>query len=319
VNTTEPKPAIVNYDAAGYDYTSFWEGKDYEHWSEGRALRRAITQLGRPRWLADFGGGFGRNAVHYRDRVDHSVLIDYSRTNLSRAAQIHSDDIAAGRMFLVRADLNHLPFTGAAFDSAIVIRVLHHLPDLDRTLAEMGRVVGRSWILDVPIKHHAFGIMRGAVHRDIRSLRDETPRQTGNTEFPFFNYRLETVRETLRSGQWDTTLLASVNNFRRWDRRLPGVAVKGLTPFVHLLERGMQGAGRGWWGPSQFLLALRQPPADPVLPDSAGLGEPGQAGFTVRVVCPACRQPLRWSHDAARCDVCERDFAREGAFWNFAD
>ena len=319
MNTTERKPAIVDYDTGGYDYRGFWQGKDYEHWSETRALRAAIRHLGRPRWLVDFGGGFGRNAAHYRDRVDHSVLVDYSRTNLTRAAQLHGDDIAAGRMFLVRADLNQLPFVDAAFDSAIVVRVLHHLPDLNRTLAEMGRTIGRSWILDVPIKHHALGMVRATMKRDLKSLRNDVPRQTGSTEFPFFNFNLNTVRETLHSEHWDTTLLASVNNFRRWDRRLPGAAVKGLSPLVHVLERSMQGVGKGWWGPSQFVLALRQSPSDPSLQGLDELGEQTHAEFARRMTCPSCRQPLQWSTDSAHCASCGRDFKNNGAYWNFAD
>jgi hypothetical protein len=318
VNITEPKPAIVDYDTGGYDYRGFWQGKDYEQWSETHALRVAMRHLGRPRWLADFGGGFGRNAAHYRERVDHSVLIDYSRANLSRAAQLYGEDISAGRMFLVRADLNQLPFVSSAFDSGIVVRVLHHLPDLNQTLREMGRVVGRSWILDVPIKHHALGVARAAVKGEIKSVRSDAPRQTGNTEFPFFNYKLDAVRDALHAQQWDTTLLASVNNFRRWDRRLPGAAVKGLSPLFHALEVGMQSVGKGWWGPSQFVLALRQPPGVPALRNLDELGEPEDPDFSRRVVCPACKQALRWSADSARCTNCERDYARDGSFWDFA-
>jgi SAM-dependent methyltransferase len=318
VNATEPKPAIVDYDTGGYDYRGFWQGKDYEHWSETRALRVAMRHLGRPRWLADFGGGFGRNAVQYLGRVDHAVLIDYSRSNLTRAAQLYEDEIASGHMFLLRADLNQLPFVDAAFDSAIVVRVLHHLPDLNRTLREMGRVVGRSWILDVPIKDHALGMMRGAVKGDIKPLRDDIPRQTGNTEYPFFNFKLEAVRRALLEQRWDTTQLASVNNFRRWDRRLPNAAVKGLAPLFHALEVGMQSVGKGWWGPSQFVLALRQPPGEPLLQNADQLGEPEHAEFSRRVVCPACKQALRWSQNTAHCANCRRDFVRDGAFWDFA-
>src|SRR5690349_13860415 len=108
--------AIADYDRNGYDYRAFWNGRDYEAWAEDRALHRLAPLLEHPRWLADFGAGFGRNATHYRTRADRYVLIDYSATNLRNAAATLAPDIRSGRAFLIRADLNRLPFVDAAFD-----------------------------------------------------------------------------------------------------------------------------------------------------------------------------------------------------------
>src|SRR4051794_11870370 len=101
---------IADYDSNGYDYRSYWADRDYESWAEDRALRRLIPLLGEPDWMVDFGAGFGRNAVHYRGRARRYVLVDYSATNLANASRAMAADVAAGRAFLIRADLNHLPF-----------------------------------------------------------------------------------------------------------------------------------------------------------------------------------------------------------------
>src|SRR4051794_6097233 len=111
---------IADYDSGGYDYRTYFQHRDYERWAEDRVLRRLVPALGRPAWLADFGGGFGRNAVHYRRRAQRYVIVDYSTTNLANAARGLAGDVADGRAFLVRADLNRLPFVTGAFDAAVV-------------------------------------------------------------------------------------------------------------------------------------------------------------------------------------------------------
>ena len=150
-------PTIMDYDDDGYDYRTFWQNRDYEQWAERRILRRLFHQLGQAKWLVDLGGGFGRNALHYHQHVDHAVIVDYSMGNLQRAASTLSAELASGHIFLVRADLYHLPFIEDAFDVGLLVRVLHHLTAVDTALMEMGRVVGKQWILDIPIKHHLSG------------------------------------------------------------------------------------------------------------------------------------------------------------------
>ena len=134
VRPTSPHDTVADYDSNDYDYQTFWTGRDYEHWAETVVLTRLMRELGPSEWFADFGGGFGRNAVHYRDWVAHAVLIDYSVTNLVRAGELYAEDVAAGRLHLVRADLAALPFVDSAFDASMTVRVLHHLAEIDQAV-----------------------------------------------------------------------------------------------------------------------------------------------------------------------------------------
>jgi SAM-dependent methyltransferase len=306
---------IVDYDGFGYDYRTYWTGRDYEQWAEDRVMRRLVPRLGRAGWFIDFGGGFGRNAAHYRDQVDRYVIADYSATNLSAAAQELRPDVDAGRTFLVRCDLAALPFADHAFDAAIVVRVLHHLTDLDGALAEMGRTVSGRWLLDVPIKHHALGLLRGAVRRDWRRITGPAPLMTGTSRYPFWNFQLTAVRELLAAAGWRTKVAASVNNLRRWDRRLPGRLVRTLAPGVRLAELAGQRGGRGWWGPNQFLLADRA-----AGPSPAAVGPevpPGVPAIAGRMACPHCHGVLDWTPEAATCPPCAATYPRVGAYWDF--
>ncbi|MGC2191921.1 MAG: class I SAM-dependent methyltransferase, partial [Candidatus Dormiibacterota bacterium] len=252
-----PAPAsqeIVDYDS-GFDYCAFWGNRDYEQWVEARTLRRLLPRLGQAEWFADFGGGYGRNAGHYRAVAEHVILVDYSVTQLTRAAEWLAPEIAAGRVHLIRADLGRLPLIDSAVDAAMIVRVLHHMTEVEPCLMEMGRTVGRRWLVDVPIKHHALARLRGVRRGTSGQLRGPEPIVTGSTDYPFYTFQLAAIRECLRRAGFRSHTAASVNNFRRWDQVLPTGLVRGRRPAVYSMELAAQRLGRGWWGPSQFLFA----------------------------------------------------------------
>ena len=308
---------IVDYDAFGYDYRTYWGDRDYELWAEDRALSRLVPHLGRPEWFVDLGGGFGRNAAHYRTTAGHYVIADYSATNLSNAAQMLADDIAGGRAFLVRCDVNALPFADAAFDAGMVVRVLHHLGEVDRALEEMGRVIAGPWLVDVPIKHHVLGVLRGIARGRWREVRGPEPTASGSAEEPIWSFRLSAIRQRLERCGWHTRVLASVNNLRRWDAGLPQALARAIRPLVNLIELGAQQVGRGWWGPSQFLLARRAVSASKT-PLGKRPSESGEApGHAALMVCPACRGALSWTSDSATCVTCVGRYPKVGAYWDF--
>jgi SAM-dependent methyltransferase len=307
---------IADYDSNGYDYRAYWHGRDYEQMAEDRALRRLVPRLGRSQWFADFGGGFGRNAAHYRSRAARYVIVDYSATNLANASHMLAEDVSAGRAFLVRADLNALPFVDAAFDAAIVVRVLHHLPDLERAMAEMGRVVGGRWLIDVPIKHHVLGVARGVVRREWHTVLGPDPVRTTAGAEPFWNFQLAAVRRLLLRYGWQTRVAASVNNLRRWDRGLSRRTAGALRPAALVIEALVQRCGIGWWGPNQFVLAER---SAPVRGNGATTTRvwPGAPAIAAVLACPRCHGGLVWSADAASCMDCPGRYERVDAYWDF--
>jgi len=308
---------IVDYDS-GFDYYAFWGNRDYEQWVEARTLRRLLPRLGRSNWFADFGGGYGRNAIHYPSVANNVILVDYSVTQLSRAAQNLAPEVGAGRVHLIRADLGRMPLIDSAVDSAMVIRVLHHMTDVDRCVSEMARTVAQRWLVDVPIKHHVLARLRSLRNGRPGELRGPAPNVTGSTDYPFYTFQLAAVRERLRRSGFRSHTAASVNNFRRWDQVLPARWVSGLRPVVYSMELTTQRLGRGWWGPSQFLLATRLRPGTARL-RLAGPETPTHlAGLAQRTWCPSCQADLRWSDSAARCAGCDRVYPRRDGFWDFA-
>lgn len=315
---TDAQGTVADYDSNDYDYQTFWAGRDYEQWAETQALGRLMRRLGPSDWFADFGGGYGRNAAHYRDWTAHTVLVDYSVTNLNRAADLRGADVASGRLHLVRADLAELPFVDRAFDAAMTIRVLHHLADVDRSLEETLRTVRRTALYDVPIKHHVLARARSATSKARRAeVTDAAPVQVGRTDEKFWTFQLAAVRSSIEHAGFDTAVVASVNNFRRWDQHIPDTAVSVLTPPMRALEQVAQRGGRGWWGPNQFVLATRHAPQPPQLARTPeGIDGP-LAELARRMRCPVCGGALHWTADEASCATCAVTFGRSGAFWDF--
>jgi 2-polyprenyl-3-methyl-5-hydroxy-6-metoxy-1,4-benzoquinol methylase len=66
-------------------------------------------------------------------------------------------------------DLQELPFPDGSFDLAAAIEVLEHVPDPERTLAEMARVAARHLLVSVPREPlwRALNVARGAYVRDL--------------------------------------------------------------------------------------------------------------------------------------------------------
>src|SRR5512140_2201355 len=104
--------------------TAFWPGREYEDRAERIALTHMLPPRGRR--LCEIGAGYGRLADFYRG-YDCVVLLDYSRTMLQDAVKLLGND---PRFIFVAADLYHLPLADNALDTALTVRVLHHVADI---------------------------------------------------------------------------------------------------------------------------------------------------------------------------------------------
>src|SRR5579862_1973648 len=201
-------PPVINYDSDGYDYRRYWDGRSYENWAETRVIRRWLAHQPQIDWLVDLGGGYGRNIPLYLQYARHVTLVDYSWTNLTNAASaLLADPAYQGRVFFIRANLYHTPFRDAAFEVGMTVRVLHHLIATDAALAEMGRTIEKSWLLDVPSKHHLLAQARLLAHGRRPSYGDHRPLDLGTPEEPYMSYDLGVIRQTLTQLGWSSRLV----------------------------------------------------------------------------------------------------------------
>ncbi len=316
-SSTPSSPPIINYDTDGYDYRSYWNGRSYENWAERRVIRRWLAHQPPIDWLVDLGGGFGRNIPLYLQYAHHVVLADYSWTNLTNAAStLLANPANSGRVFLLRVNLYHTPFRDAAFDVGMTVRVLHHLIATDAALAEMGRAIGSAWLLDVPSRHHLLAQARLLAHGKRPSYGDHRPLDIGTPEEPYMSYDLGVIRQELTRLGWSSRLVASVANFRRWERVVPRPAQPLARPIVYGAEVVGQQVGRGWWGPSQWL-GLTRPRATLAAVAPQGDAPEEWRALAPRLWCPSCHSELTWSAAGPRCAACQRDFEQRDHIIDF--
>lgn len=136
--------------------TEFWQGRDYEDAVERIALTKMLPARGTR--LVEVGAGFGRLADLYRG-YEQVILLDYARSMLQDAvARLGNDP----KFIFVAADLYNLPFADNALDTALTIRVLHHVVNIPAAFAQVARVVHPrgTYITDFANKKHLKAIAK---------------------------------------------------------------------------------------------------------------------------------------------------------------
>ena len=293
----EHERRLCDYEDSGYR-TDFWEGqgREYEDLVERIALRRLVPPAGKR--LLDIGAGFGRLSEFYRG-YEEVVLLDYSRSLLRQAqARLGRD----GPVRYVAANFYAMPFAGVTFDTAMMVRVVHHVEDVPALLGEVARVLagGGTYVLEFASKRHLKAIFRYALR-----LQRWSPYDLAPYEFVEMNYDFHPtwMRERLAGAMFHVKRCLTVSHFR-----LP--VLKRLVPprVLAFLDSVCQPTGR-WWQltPSVFLLcALDKPVHD----------APGDLRFR----CPGCgSDSLDETSAAVVCDTCGRRWPIEDGIYNFKE
>jgi ubiquinone/menaquinone biosynthesis C-methylase UbiE len=93
--------------------------------------------------ILDLGSGHARSLAELAARASkgHVVGADPSELMVEIAAQRNRPLIEAGRVEVVRAAVESLPFTDGSFDRGLCVHVLYFWKDLDVALREIARVL----------------------------------------------------------------------------------------------------------------------------------------------------------------------------------
>lgn len=281
--------AICDYEGSPYRM-AFWEGQQREF--EDRAERIALRHLLPPggRRLVEVGAGFGRLADLYA-RFEQVILLDYSRSLLQEARERFGSD---PRIVYVAANIYQMPLSTGAVDTAVMVRVAHHLADVPCALRELARVLcaGGTLVMEYANKRHLKSIARYVIGRQRWNPFDPEPYEFAPLNFDFhpawmsrrlreagFQIERERAVSHLRSGllkRWfPGEILARMDG---WLQR-PGAAIK-LAPSVFVRAR------RAGSPPTRLPDVCFRCPAcgvEPLTSAPAGL------------LCPACHRlwPLR--------------------------
>jgi ubiquinone/menaquinone biosynthesis C-methylase UbiE len=286
---------ICDYEDSDYR-TDFWEGqgREYEDLAERAALRRLLPPRGRR--LLDVGAGFGRLSEFYAG-YDQVVLLDYSRSLLRQAqARLGRDP----RFVYVAASFYAMPFAADQFDAAMMVRVMHHVADVQTFLSEVARILagGSTFVVEHANKRHLKAILRYALGRQAWDPFSWEPYEFVEMNFDFHP---DWMRARLAEAMFHVKRTLTVSHFR-----LP--LFKRLLParLLAAADAALQPTG-AWWQltPSVFFQAEAE-------------GAPADATDTLCFHCPACgHSPLKEIGDGLTCPACEQDWPIHDGIYNF--
>ncbi|MCW2798936.1 MAG: hypothetical protein JWQ70_408 [Aeromicrobium sp.] len=254
VSDETPSKKVANQYERGYDYTKYWDNRDYENAAEHIAIRRLLkgNHYGS---AADIGGGFGRLCILLRTFADKVTLAEPAASQLEAAKKV----LEGTDILQVQMQADDLKFADGELDLVTMIRVMHHLPEPTAEFAEISRVLapGGTAIIEVANyghfknrrRHKKDGIALPTEPVSIRTVKADEP-----DAIAFVNHNIDTVVAQLATAGLKLESKLSVSNLRseRVKRTLPKGAMLAI-------ERATQKRlARNNFGPSIFL-KLRKP------------------------------------------------------------
>lgn len=296
-NKTElSSPAVIDYEGSDYQ-ERFWEqgGRAYEDLAERIALRKLLPAKGRR--LVEFGAAFGRLADLY-DGYDQVVLLDYSRS-LLRQAQARLG--VGGRFVYVAANLYRLPLAEGVVDTAVMVRVMHHLADVPAALAQIRRAVapGGVFVAEYASKRHLKAIARYALRRQAWSPFTHTPYEFVPLNFDFHP---AWMTEQLRQAGFRIDRERAVSHFR-----LPLLKRLFSPQALAAADGAVQRIGALWkLTPSVFVRCTV-------------LGTRPESLPAELFQCPECAGRLTTGVDSLDCTRCGRRWSTRDALYDFKE
>ncbi len=289
-------PEILDYEGSTYR-TDFWEGRgrDYEDRVERIAIHRLLPPEGGR--LLDVGAGYGRYTDEFKG-YRQVVLLDYSRSQLEFARQKYGDE---GYLY-VAADAYNMPFAPGVFDTAVMLRVLHHMADAPAALKSVRRAIRRGgvFLLEFANKQNF-----KAIGRWLLQQQDWNPFDPQPVEFVRLNFDFHPgyVREALRQSGFAPGRTLTVSHFRLG--LLKRIVPTGL---LVALDALIQPTGALWQlSPSVF-----------VRNEAVGEDEAAPQGAFWR--CPQCGgYELEDQGDHLHCQQCRTTWARINGVYDFKE
>jgi ubiquinone/menaquinone biosynthesis C-methylase UbiE len=288
-------PPICDYEGSDYQ-DRFWESgeREYEDRVEAIALRRILPQQGER--LLEVGAGAGRNTPRYAG-FRQIVLLDYSRTQLAQAQKRLGRD---GDYLYVAGDVYDLPFAQGVFDTATMIRTLHHMAEPEEALQRVGETLspGGTFVLEYASKRHLKAILRWMFRRQSWSPFDMTQVEIAPLNF---NFHPRAINLWLQRSGFEIMRQLTVSHFRLQ-------ILKRIVPMRLLvgLDSLLQWTGGIWQlTPSVFVKARAGGKANPI--SDHGIWR-----------CSACGSlELDEVYAGLRCKACGRLWPKQDGIYDF--
>ncbi len=248
----------AHYDT--YDYPTYWEGRDYEHRSEIIAIKSFLDRIPKTDRLLEIGAGYGRLIPVYIYRAKRVIITDPSAKLLCLARRKFAGQ---KKIKIIQSTAENLgkKISSKSVDLIIVVRVLHHIQNLDHFFRLVYKLLkpGGYLILEFPNKVHLKATIRefasGNFTYPLEIFTKNFAEKKRKKKFiPFQNFHPDLIRHKLKESSFIIMEGRSVSNIR-----IP--IIKKIIPvdFLLFLEKYLQKPlyfiG---FGPSIFLLARKR-------------------------------------------------------------
>lgn len=244
-----------------FDYPSYWIGREYEHACEFLAIKKLLLKIPRIKRSIEIGAGFGRLLSSYKFRVKNIVLSEPSIKLIAKAKRQYQH---YKNIEFVRSNLNNLKnkTRTRSFDLCIMVRVLHHIEDVDKAFENINNLlrIKGYLILEFPNKSHLKASLKKIISGDmtypinIFPIDIRSKKNIKHSTLPFMNFHPDQILEKLKSKGFEIIEVRSVSNIR-------STFMKKFFPLSFLLdlESMLQiPLSKLNFGPSYFVLAKKR-------------------------------------------------------------
>ena len=145
---------------------TFWDrtAKIYDHFMKKdhkayKQMYSLIYPVVRHKTVLELATGTGLIAKHIVRSADHIEATDASQEMIEQAKQ----GVKSAILYFSVQDMFHLPYADQSFDVVIVANALHIVPEPEKALSEIRRVLKDDGVLVAPIFTHADNAFFGKV------------------------------------------------------------------------------------------------------------------------------------------------------------
>ena len=122
-------------------------------------LYRLLRPVVRQKTVLELATGTGLIAKHIVRYADHIEATDASQEMIEQAKQ----GVKSAKLYFSVQDMFHLPYADQSFDVVIVVNALHIVPEPEKALSEIRRVLKDDGVLVAPTFNHADNAFFGNV------------------------------------------------------------------------------------------------------------------------------------------------------------
>lgn len=235
------------YNDSSHNYLRYWDGRDYEQAAEEIMINRMLKGK-KFKHAVDVGGGYGRLSIVLTQYADKVTLAEPSKQQLDI-----SKDFLSGKPSVEAklAQAEKLPFDDNSIDLAMVVRVIHHLPDPIPAFKEIHRVLEKDGYFLIEFAN--YGNFKNRVKHATKFKKmpiDPVDIRTKDSDIPFVNHNPKTVKKQLAQTGFKLEKVLSVSNFR-------SPTLKKLVPksmLVKLEKASQKPLSKIYFGPSTVYL-----------------------------------------------------------------